>query len=45
MVERWPFKPMAVGSIPTEGVIFLFLFGEDVACEVASGEGVHGRVV
>ena len=20
MVERWPFKPMAVGSIPTEGV-------------------------
>ena len=21
MVERWPFKPMAVGSIPTEGVI------------------------
>ena len=19
-VERWPFKPMAVGSIPTEGV-------------------------
>ena len=19
MVERWPFKPMAVGSIPTEG--------------------------
>ncbi len=23
MVERWPFKPMAVGSIPTEGVFFL----------------------
>ena len=22
MVERWPFKPMAVGSIPTEGVFF-----------------------
>ena len=22
MVERWPFKPMVVGSIPTEGVIF-----------------------
>ena len=22
MVERWPFKPMAVGSIPTEGVLF-----------------------
>ena len=21
MVERWPFKPMAVGSIPTEGVV------------------------
>ena len=20
MVERWPFKPMVVGSIPTEGV-------------------------
>ena len=20
MVERWPFKPMAVGSTPTEGV-------------------------
>ena len=30
MVERWPFKPMAVGSIPTEGVLFflqkLFFF-------------------
>ena len=26
MVERWPFKPMAVGSIPTEGVFFLFIF-------------------
>ena len=25
MVERWPFKPMVVGSIPTEG-IFLFFF-------------------
>ena len=25
MVERWPFKPMAVGSIPTEGVFFYFL--------------------
>ena len=24
MVERWPFKPMAVGSIPTEGVFFFF---------------------
>ena len=23
MVERWPFKPMVVGSIPTEGVAFL----------------------
>ena len=23
MVERWPFKPMAVGSIPTEGVFFV----------------------
>ena len=22
MVERWPFKPMAVGSIPTEGAFF-----------------------
>ena len=22
MVERWPFKPMVVGSIPTEGVGF-----------------------
>ena len=22
MVERWPFKPMVVGSIPTEGVAF-----------------------
>ena len=21
MVERWPFKPMVVGSIPTEGAI------------------------
>ena len=25
MVERWPFKPMAVGSIPTEGVFGNFL--------------------
>ncbi len=23
MVERWPFKPMAVGSTPTEGVFLL----------------------
>ena len=22
MVERWPFKPMVVGSIPTEGAAF-----------------------
>jgi hypothetical protein len=21
MVERWPFKPMVVGSIPTEGAL------------------------
>ena len=21
MVERWPFKPMVVGSIPTEGAV------------------------
>ena len=27
MVERWPFKPMVVGSIPTEGVFF---FGSSV---------------
>ena len=26
MVERWPFKPMVVGSIPTEGVFFVFYF-------------------
>ncbi len=25
MVERWPFKPMVVGSIPTEGVFGYFL--------------------
>ena len=25
MVERWPFKPMAVGSIPTEGAFFVTL--------------------
>ena len=25
-VERWPFKPMVVGSIPTEGVISLCRF-------------------
>ena len=24
MVERWPFKPMVVGSIPTEGAFFDF---------------------
>ena len=24
MVERWPFKPMVVGSIPTEGAFFVF---------------------
>ena len=24
MVERWPFKPMVVGSIPTEGAFFIF---------------------
>ena len=23
MVERWPFKPMVVGSIPTEGAFLL----------------------
>ena len=23
MVERWPFKPMVVGSIPTEGALIL----------------------
>ena len=23
MVERWPFKPMVVGSIPTEGAFFV----------------------
>ena len=26
MVERWPFKPMAVGSIPTEGVFFIYFY-------------------
>ena len=25
-VERWPFKPMVVGSIPTVGVYIYFLF-------------------
>ena len=28
MVERWPFKPMAVGSIPTEGVFLNFFFDD-----------------
>ena len=28
MVERWPFKPMVVGSIPTEGAFFLHQFLE-----------------
>jgi hypothetical protein len=27
MVERWPFKPMVVGSIPTEGVQYPLLVG------------------
>ena len=25
-VERWPFKPMVVGSIPTVGVLYIFFF-------------------
>ena len=30
MVERWPFKPMVVGSIPTEGAFFLHHFLEHI---------------
>ena len=29
MVERWPFKPMAVGSIPTEGDLFILTFSSE----------------
>ena len=33
MVERWPFKPMAVGSIPTEGVFDKFLHKNFISFE------------
>ena len=36
MVERWPFKPMAVGSIPTEGAFFYqanFKHSSTITCQ------------
>ena len=47
-VERWPFKPMVVGSIPTEGVFFgstVTNFYEAVYTVCFSQACQYGRVV
>ena len=44
MVERWPFKPMVVGSIPTEGVTLLVgVVGNISACHADAPGSIPGR--
>ena len=44
MVERWPFKPMVVGSIPTEGVPLLVgVVGNISACHADARGSIPRR--
>ena len=44
MVERWPFKPMVVGSIPTEGVTLLVgVVGNISACHADARGSIPRR--
>ena len=43
-VERWPFKPMVVGSIPTVGAKLLRAFLAEGSKALRSGRSIFGCV-